>query len=160
MTANNILMKNGVALWLVNHSKLSYEQIAEFCNLHPLEVEAFKNDSKNIQECNPIASLILSEDNIKRCESDFSLSLKPFESVEYGRRRKNKDISLYNATLWMLENTELEIKKIAKFLKCTAILVESIKDKSFKDYSELVAINPITLGFCTTEELNALVNKL
>lgn len=159
MNTNNILMRNGVALWLIIHTRLSYAQIADFCSLHPLEVEELGNDHKNIQECNPISALLLSQEEIDRCEKDHSLSLKELAGSEYSKKRKGRDIALYNAVYWFVLNTELEARQISRFLKCTTSLVESVQSKTCKEYEDLVAIHPVTLGFCTSEEFDLFINK-
>jgi uncharacterized protein len=78
---SNVLMPKATAVWLIENTSLAFNQIAEFCGLHPLEVQGIANEdvAKGIRGVDPIAQAFLSREEIARGEADEAYKLKPLE---------------------------------------------------------------------------------
>lgn len=161
------LMPKATAIWLVENTALTFEQIADFCGLHILEVEAIANNYGSMRGFDPIASSQLTHEEIKRCEEDPNAKLKIRKAVDIDQlistnkskytplaRRKDKP----SAILWLTKYyPELGDSQICKFLGTTKATVQSIRDKSYWNYLNLEPKSPVSLGFCTKTELEDLV---
>ncbi len=164
--ANGILMQKGTALWLAKRTNLSNKQIADFCNLHEIEVNAFRMGlDQNIIETNPVDMMLLSEEMIKKCENDANAKLEAntLDMKVVGVRKSRsymKRHEIVNAIFWLMtKQPDLPNEAIVKLLKCTKTLVQSIRDKSYKDYENLTPRHPVVLELCTQEDLDKLLVK-
>lgn len=164
--ANGILMQKGTALWLVKRTRLSNKQIADFCNMHEIEVNAFRMGlDQNIVEFNPIDMLLLSQEMIESCEKDAKKQLvaNDLEMKVHNVRKSRaymKRHEVVNAIFWILTKyPEISDEGIIKLFKCSKILIKSIREKTYKDYESLVPRHPIILELCTQEELDKILNK-
>lgn len=164
--ANGILMQKGTALWLAKRTNLSNKQIADFCNLHEIEVNAFRIGlEQNITETNPVDMMLLSEEVIKECEKDHEKKLEAnsLDMKVVGVRKSRaymKRHEVVNAVFWLVtKHPALPNEAVVKLLKCTKTLVTSIREKSYKDYDSLIPRHPVVLELCTQEELDKMLVK-
>ena len=162
------LMPKATAVWLFENTSLSFKQIADFCNLHILEIQKIANGelTKGFQGNNPIISNQLTQQEIKRCEKDTSakLKLKAISQEIKNQYKKNKKVKLYipikkrhyiiNGILWLIQNyPELSDTHISKLLRTTKPTVEKIRNKSHNSYYTTKPKNPISLMLCSHENL-------
>ncbi|BDB96128.1 cell cycle transcriptional regulator TrcR [Candidatus Hydrogenosomobacter endosymbioticus] len=161
------LMRKATALWLINNTCVTFRQIAEFCDLHIVEVEALANEiGSYIQELNPIANGQLTEEEIERCSKDQSARLKLHRYDLCAKERKNKKKytpivkrqERPEAILWILKNfPHVEIKQICDLLGTTKRTVQAIKDETYWNSANLSPNNPVLMGLCSQEELERVV---
>lgn len=163
---NGILMQRGTALWLAKHTALSNKQIAEFCNLHEIEINAFRSGlENNIVEFNPIDGFSLSEEMIKDCEKDPEKKLVSNKlDLKIAKVRKNRSYmkrhEIVNAIFWMINNhADVPDAEISKLFNCTKKIVTSIREKTYKEYNNLVSRHPVVLELCNQETLDKLLLK-
>lgn len=164
--ASGILMQKGTALWLAKRTKLSNKQIADFCNMHEIEVNAFKMGlEQNIIEFNPVDMMLLSQEMIEKCEADHSKKLEATSlDMKIVKARKSraymKRHEVVNAVYWLITKyPDLPNEGVVKLLKCTKTLVSAIRDKTFKDYDSLTPRHPVVVELCTQEELDKVLGK-
>lgn len=164
------LMPRATAIWLIENTCLSFEQIADFCGLHLLEVNAIADgESYNMVGFDPIASSQLTQEEIKRCENDQNarLRIRPaididnvikINKAKYTPVLKRKDKP--NAILWILKYyANVTDSQICTLLGTTRATIQSIRDKTHWNYPNIKPYSPVSLGFCTQNELEKLVNK-
>lgn len=161
------LMPRATAVWLVENTTLTFKQIADFCELHELEVQAIADGdvSFNIMGLNPLETNQLTEEEIKRCEADKRASLQA-NKLELNVREKNaKAKKLLSPTqrsdkpcavLWILKNCpEIIDSQICKLVGTTKPTIESIRTGSHKDMANIRPKNPVAIGLCTEKDLEA-----
>jgi hypothetical protein len=164
------LMPRATAIWLIENTCLSFEQIADFCGLHILEINAIADDeTNNMVGFDPIASSQLTNEEIKRCENDRNarLRIRPAINIDdviktnkakYTPVLKRRDKP--NAILWILKYCQsLSDSQICKLLGTTRLTIQSIRDKTHWNYSNIQPHSPVSLGFCTQHELDQLTHK-
>jgi hypothetical protein len=168
------LMPKATAIWLVDNTSLTFRQIAEFCNLHQLEVEAIANgdfDNK-VLGLDPIASLQLTAEEIKRCEADEGAQLrlknnsyldeKPKRSAKvkkYTPLTKRHDKP--DAVAWLLKYyPNMSESDICSVIGTTKATIRAIRNKTYKNYSKIVPKSPVFLGLCSEAELDQVISKL
>jgi len=163
--AKEVLMQKGTALWLAKRTNLTNEQIADFCSMHEIEVNAFRIGlHQNIIEVNPIDTFLLSDEMIKDCEADPKKALESTAMEVDLKTRKTRSYAkkheIVNAIFWILNKyPEIPVEAIAKLLQCTKNLVISIKNKEYKDYDNLVPRHPVVVDLCSQEDLEKLIVK-
>lgn len=163
------LMPKATAIWLVENTGLTFQQIADFCELHILEIEAIADgEAENMVGFDPIASGQLTQDEIRRCEADPQAHLRMCQVIDVDQlirstkarytpwaKRKDKP----DAILWLLRyHGTLSNQQISAFLGTTTKTVQAIRDKTHPRYGELTPHSPVSLGFCTQAELDKLIN--
>jgi hypothetical protein len=163
------LMPKATAIWLIENTSLTFEQIAEFCGLHPLEVQSIADGdvAKGIIGIDPITSGQLSLSEIERCSKDPKARLMMNE--EFKRfiiaENKKKKVGKYtpvarrsdkpDAIAWLLKNCpELSETQISKLIGTTKSTILSIKNKSHWNFSNIKTRDPVLLGLCTQTELD------
>lgn len=164
------LMPKATAIWLVENTSLTFEQIADFCQLHILEVEAIADgETNNMAGFDPIASSQLTLEEIRRCEAApiEKLRIRPVIDVEtliktnrakYTPLAKRKDKP--NAVLWLLKYyPQLSDMQICKLLGTTRSTVQAIRNKTHWNYLNMEPHSPVSLGFCSQEDFDLLVGK-
>ena len=165
MMAKEILMQKGTALWLAKRTKLTNAQIAEFCNMHEIEVNAFRMElHANVIEVNPVDTFLLSDEIIKKCEDDPKCKLESNQLEAQSKVRKTRNYAkkheIVNAVFWILNKyPNIPDEKVAKLFKCTKNLVNAIREKKYKEYENLVPRHPVVLDLCTQEDLDKLLIK-
>jgi uncharacterized protein len=166
------LMPKATAVWLVDNTSLTFEQIAEFCGLHVLEVKGIADGdvAHGIKGMDPISSGQLSRDEIAKAEEDASHRLKLSEAKVEVPEVKTKRGPRYtpvsrrqdrpNAILWLLRNhPELKDSQIMRLVGTTKPTIIAIRDRTHWNSPGLVAQDPVTLGLCSQTDLDAEVKK-
>ncbi|MDR0484551.1 MAG: DUF1013 domain-containing protein [Alphaproteobacteria bacterium] len=166
------LMPKAVAIWLIENTAVSFQQIADYCGLHILEVESLANEEtdKSLKPVNPITLGELSQTNITECEKDPSKPLVYIESQEYNAYSKTfaknttqskfKRKAKPEAILWVISNyPEINDYQVSKLLSTTTNTVKAIRAKSYWNYKNLVAKNPVSLGLVEEEALVKLIES-
>jgi uncharacterized protein len=156
-------MPKATAVWLVENTTLTFKQIANFCNLHELEVKGIADGdvAKGIKAYNPILAGQLSRDEIDLCSKDSNRNLnlvERAEEVQVKERKKPKYTPLSkrqdrpDAALWLLKNhSEFTDGQISKLVGSTKATVSLIRKRSYWNFSSLRAKDPVILGLCSQE---------
>ncbi len=165
------LMPMATAVWLVENTSLTFKQIADFCNLHEVEVQGIADGevAKGIVGYNPIISGQLTNEEIKLSSEDENRSLKIIDSVVEITNSENK-IKKYvplskrqdkpDSALWLLKNhSMLKDSQIAKLVGVTKTSVSSIRNKSYWNYNNLNAKDPVAMGLFSQKDLVKALEK-
>ena len=169
--ATQLLMPKATAVWLVENTALTFDQIAEFCALHPLEVQAIADGDAavGVKGFDPIQSGQLSRDQIAQAEGNDKLRLKLQEpkvkvpnlakkGPRYTPVSKRQDRP--NAIYWLVRNhPELKDPQISKLVGTTKTTIQAIRDGSHWNRPNLEPVDPVALGFCSQIELDFEVAK-
>ena len=160
------LMPKATAVWLVENTTLTFKQIADFCELHELEIQAIADGdvSFNIMGLSPIDNNQLTLDEIKRCEADNTASLVACElerNVKLKNVKAKKMLSPTqrsdkpSAILWIIKNCpEIIDAQICKLVGTTKPTIESIRTGTHRDIANIRPKNPVAIGLCTEKELD------
>jgi uncharacterized protein len=159
------LMPKATAAWLIKNTKLSFGQIADFCNLHNLEVQAIADgEAGNFIGMDPIASGQLTQEEIARCETNESLSLKLASKGGKTKTKGKKYIPIANrqdkpdSILWLLKHeAELTDKEVSKLTGAAVSTVISIRNKTYWNYDNLKPRNPATINICSQADLDKIL---
>jgi hypothetical protein len=164
------LMPKATAIWLVENTALTFQQIADFCGLHFLEIESIANgdfDSK-MSGLDPIVSSQLTLEEINRCEKDPStkLQLKDCHHLElraisrkYTPKAKRQDKP--DAIAWILKYyPDISEHDICNLIGTTKMTIRAIKNKTHRNISTINPRSPTSLGLCTETDLDFIVSKL
>jgi len=169
--ANTLLMPKATAVWLVDNTALSFEQIAQFCGLHPLEVKAIADgeSAQGIKGMDPIMTGQLTREEIARAEKDANHRLKlsdPKVRVPESKRRTPRYTPLSkrqdrpNAILWLVRNhPELKDAQISRLVGTTKSTIEQIRERKHWNSSTLQPMDPVTLGLCSQIDLDIEVQR-
>ncbi len=165
------LMPKATAVWLVENTGLTFEQIAEFCGLHALEVQAIADGevAQGIQGLDPVASGQLSHEEIERCQADPSTRLqiqlsdvplpvaKP-RGTRYTPIAKRQDKP--DGIAWLVRNhPELSDAQISKLLGTTKPTIAAVRDRSHWNTTNIRARHPVALGLCSQTDLDAAIER-
>lgn len=169
---NKPLMPKATAVWLVDKTTLTFEQIADFCGLHPLEVQGIADGevSRGIIGVDPINTGQLTRDEIMRCEANPTARLKLAEAaVKYQAvEKKSKKGGKYtpvarrqdkpDAIAWLITNCPtISNAQITKLIGTTKSTIDSIRDKSHWNIQNIKAKDPVLLGLCSQSELDRVI---
>ncbi|MDO9416784.1 DUF1013 domain-containing protein [Pararhizobium sp.] len=169
--AQQLLMPKATAVWLVDNTALSFEQIAQFCKLHPLEVKAIADgeSAQGIKGLDPISTGQLSRDEIERAEKNPDHKLKlsePKVRVPESKRKGprytpvSKRQDRPNAILWLVRShPELKDAQISRLVGTTKSTIEQIRGRSHWNSANLTPMDPVTLGLCTQIDLDLEVER-
>lgn len=169
--ANTLLMPKATAVWLVDNTALSFDQIAFFCHLHPLEVRAIADGeaAQGIKGMDPVMNGQLTRDEIKRGESDANYRLKlnePKVRVPEAKRRGGRYTPLSkrqdrpNAILWLVRNhPELKDAQISRLVGTTKSTIDQIRGRTHWNSASLAPMDPVTLGLCSQIDLDLEVQR-
>ena len=164
-------MPKSTALWLIENTALTFEQIAEFCGLHELEVKNIADaETQKMQGLDPILNGQLTREDIKKCEEDPNARLTLLESIVNAQNAQNKKGIGYTPKLhrqnrlggimWILKNCpELSDGQIARLMRSTNPTVASVRNKTHKNYADIQVQNPIVLGLISESALHDAVAK-
>jgi len=159
------LMPKATAVWLVENTALSFIQIADFCGLHELEIQAIADGDvgMGMQGMDPIANGQLTQAEIDRCSADQTARLKLAKSDNpkpkaHGKGARYTPVSKRqdrpDGIAWLLKNhPELQDVQISKLLGTTKPTIKAIRDKTHWNSSNITPRNPVTLGLCTEADL-------
>ena len=160
------LMPRATAVWLVENTTLTFRQIAEFCELHELEIQAIADGDVafNILGVSPVENGQLTVEEIRRCEADRRASLQANElerNVKAKNAKAKKMLSPSqrsdkpSAVLWILKNCpEIIDSQICKLVGTTKPTIEAIRTGTHKDMANIRAKNPVAVGLCTEKDLD------
>ncbi|MBB3772440.1 hypothetical protein FHS55_003052 [Angulomicrobium tetraedrale] len=170
--ANAPLMPKATAVWLVENTALTFDQIADFCKLHVLEVKGIADGevAQGIKGSDPVTTGQLSRDEIERGEKNAAYHLRLLESKvrlpEPKRRRGprytpvSKRQDRPNAILWLLRShPELKDSQIMRLVGTTKHTIESIKERTHWNAQNLTPMDPVTLGLCSQIDLDIEVQR-
>ena len=165
------LMPKATAVWLVENTSLTFEQIAEFCSLHPLEVQGIADGevAGGVRGLDPIANGQLTKDEIEHCQRDASARLRlakqdlpqPAQRTKGPRytpiaKRQDKP----DAVAWVLRNhPELKESQITKLIGTTKSTIQAVRERTHWNAPNIRPRDPVLLGLCTQAELNGAVDK-
>ena len=163
--SNAPLMPMATAVWLVENTTLTFKQIADFCKLHEVEVQGIADGevAKGIKAYNPIISGQLSRDEIELSSKDESRPLQ-IKSADIEISNTEKKIKKYiplskrqdkpDSVLWLIKSyPQLKDSQIAKLVGITKNSVISIRNKSYWNYNNLNAKDPVAMNLFTQKDL-------
>lgn len=163
----NPLMPHATAAWLVDNTALTFQQIAEFCGLHILEIQAIADDTAATKMTgrDPIRSGELTQAEIDRVSADPAARLVLEKQPEQLRRTKgprytpvSKRQDKPDGIFWIVRNhPEITDNQISKLIGTTKDTIAKIRDKSHWNMANITAKDPVTLGLTTQREMDALV---
>jgi hypothetical protein len=173
MSDRRPLMPKATAVWLVENTALSFDQIAEFCGLHPLEVKGIADGevAQGIKGMDPVTNGQLTRDEISRAEKNSShklqlaeskVQLPPLPQTRKGPRYTpvSRRHDRPNAVLWLLRNhPELKDSQIMRLVGTTKPTIAQIRDRTHWNSAQLTPQDPVTLGLCSQIDLDAEVKK-
>lgn len=165
------LMPKATAIWLIENTTLTFNQIANFVGFHELEIQAIADGevSVGVLSRNPIENGELSAEEIKRCENNKDKELKLLKTdipqpntktkgAKYTPLSKRADKP--NGISWILKNLpNLPDSKTCRLIGTTKNTIKSIRERSHWNSQNIRAQNPFELGFCSKEELEKLFEK-
>ncbi|MEM1379289.1 MAG: cell cycle transcriptional regulator TrcR [Pseudomonadota bacterium] len=163
-------MPKATAVWLIDNTALTFDQIADFCGLHPLEVKGIADGdvAAGMRGINPITADQLTRDEIEKAEAseDYRMKLSRKKVIVPEAKKKKRYIPTSrrqerpNAIAWIVRNhPEVPDRVISKLLGTTKQTIQSIRDKSHWNSANLEPMDPVTLGFCTQFDLDMAVQK-
>ena len=162
------LMPKATAAWLVDNTTLTFEQIANFCQIHTLEVQAIADDEISILGVSPIDQGQLTKEDIDLCQEDPTRSLTLLQETSEKHRRtpgvryvpiaKRQDKP--DAVAWMLRNYgELKDSQIIRLLGTTKNTIEKIRTRSHWNIQNIHPRDPINMGLCTQADIDSALGK-
>ena len=166
------LMPKATAVWLVENTALSFEQIADFCKLHVLEVKAIADGdaAQGIKGLDPVLTGQLTREQITNAEADHSIVLQMSDPKVRLPEQKKKKGPRYtpvsrrqdrpNAILWLVRNhPELKDAQIMRLVGTTKSTIAGIRDRTHWNAQALQPLDPVTLGLCSQIDLDFEVQR-
>ena len=166
------LMPKATAVWLIDNTSLTFEQIADFCGIHPLEVKGIADEdvAKGIKGIDPIATGQLTHEQIEEAEKNPEVRLKMAPAKYKMPHIKAKKTPRYtpvskrqdkpDAIYWLLRNhPELTDADLMKLIGTTKATIAKIRDRGHWNSQNIKAVDPVTLGLCTQIELDFIVAR-
>jgi hypothetical protein len=165
------LMPKATAVWLVENTALTFQQIAEFCGLHELEVQAIADEEivSGMSGLDPILNGQLTKEEVDRCQgdpnarlqmkvADIPLPVQRSKGARYTPIAKRQDKP--DGIAWLLKyHPELTDAQISKLLGTTKSTISAVRDRTHWNTSNIRARDPVDLGLCSYTDLNAAVEK-
>ena len=168
---NAPLMPMATAIWLVENTTLTFRQIAEFCNLHEVEIQGIADGevAKGIKPYNPIISGQLTKKEIELSSKDENRPLK-ISSSDIEISNTNKKIKKYvplskrqdkpDSALWLIkQHSQLKDSQIAKLVGVTKNSVTAIRNKNYWNYNNLIPKDPVAMGLFSQKDLLNSIEK-
>ncbi len=163
------LMPKATAVWLIEKTALTFTQIAEFCGMHPLEVQAIADGevAAGIVGYDPVANHQVTQAEITRCEADASLRLNILTVTNPVTRRSRgarytpvaKRNDRPDAIVFLLRNfPQLSEMQIIKLLGTTKDTIAKVRDKQHWNSANIKPRDPVILGLCSQTDLNMMVS--
>jgi hypothetical protein len=165
-------MPKATAVWLVENTSLTFDQIADFCKLHPLEVKGIADGevAQGIKGLDPITTGQLTREELDRAQADQSYRLnlserkvsvpesKPKKGPRYTPVSKRQDRP--NAILWLVRNhPELKDAAIMRLVGTTKSTIQSVRERTHWNSAQLQPMDPVTLGLCSQIDLDLEVSR-
>src|SRR6201991_2945917 len=170
--SNAPLMPKATAVWLVDNTALSFDQVADFCKMHPLEVRAIADGdaAQGIKGSYPISNGQLTRDEIARGEADPEYRLKlsdPKVRLPEPKRKKGPRYTPVSrrherpsAILWLVRNhPELKDAAIMRLVGTTKSTIAGIRERTHWNAAPLQPLDPVTLGLCSQIDLDFEVQR-
>jgi Uncharacterized protein conserved in bacteria len=169
--SQTLLMPKATAVWLVDNTSLSFEQIAAFCTLHPLEVQGIADGdvASGIMGVNPIQNGQLTREEIEKAEADPNYRMKlsdPKVRVAVAKRKGPRYTPISrrnerpNAIKWLVRNhPELKDAQIMRLVGTTKSTIDSVRENTHWNAANLTAMDPVTLGLCSQIDLDLEVKR-
>ena len=169
--ATTLLMPKATAVWLVDNTSLSFEQIAAFCGLHPLEVQGVADGdvAGGIMGVNPIQNGQLTREEIEKAEADPEYRMKvsdPKVRVAATKRKGPRYTPISrrnerpNAIRWLLRNhPELKDAQIMRLVGTTKSTIDSVRENTHWNSANIQPMDPVTLGLCSQIDLDLEVKR-
>ena len=167
---NKPFMPKATAVWLVENTKISFKQIADFCDLHELEIKGIADGdvAKGIKAYNPILAGQLTREVIEECSKDINKPLvlnKKTLDIK-SEKKVNKYVPLSKrqdrpeAVLWLTKNySQLSDGQIVKLVGSTKNTVSSIRNKKYWNSSNLTPKDPVVFDFCSEADIKKAIDK-
>jgi uncharacterized protein len=166
----SVLMPKATAVWLIENTSLGFKQIADFCSLHPLEVQGIANEdvAKGIRGVDPIAAGFLSREEIANGEADENYKLQALEQKRIDLPQTKRRGARYtpiarrqdrpDAIAWFLKNhPEVPDSKIVKLIGTTKSTIDQVRNRTHWNSNQIKPVDPVTIGLCSQIELDAVV---
>lgn len=168
------LMPKATAVWLLDNTALSFDQIAEFCKLHPLEVKAIADGdaAQGIKGMDPIVTGQLTREQITEAEANPAINLKltaakvAIPNPERGGKKGPRYTPVSrrqdrpNAILWLVRNhPEIKDSQIMRLVGTTKSTISAIRERTHWNAAALAPMDPVTLGLCSQTDLDFEVNR-
>ena len=166
------LMPKATAVWLVENTALSFDQVADFCKLHPLEVKAIADgdSAQGIKGLDPVLTGQLSREEIEKAVADPARRLKLLDPKVRLPEAKKKKGPRYtpvsrrqdrpNAILWLVRNhPELKDSQVMRLVGTTKSTIQAIRERTHWNASNLQPMDPVTLGLCSQIDLDFEVGR-
>ena len=168
--SNKPFMPKATAVWLVENTKISFKQIADFCDLHELEIKGIADGdvARGIKAYNPILAGQLTREEIEECSKDINKSLvlnKKILDIK-SEKKVNRYVPLSKrqdrpeTVLWLTKNyPQLSDGQIVKLVGSTKNTVSSIRNKKYWNTSSLTPKDPVVFNFCSEADIKKAVDK-
>jgi hypothetical protein len=169
--SNAPLMPMATAVWLVENTTLTFKQIANFCNLHEVEIQGIADGevAKGIMAYNPIISGQLTRDEIELSSKDVNRALQ-INNTDIEISSSDKKIKKYiplskrqdkpDSALWLIKyHPQLKDSQIAKLVGITKNSVSSIRNKSYWNYNSLNSKDPVAMSLFSQKDLVEAIEK-
>src|SRR6202050_3183820 len=167
---NDILMPKATAVWLVDNSSMTFEQIADFCSLHPLEVKGIADGevARDIRGADPISNGQLSREELDAAQADPKHRMKAQKSHHAELLKPQKKVARYtpvsrrqdrpDAIAWFLRNhPEITDAQVSKVLGTTKATIDQVRNRTHWNAANVKPVDPVSLGLIGQLELDALV---
>ena len=161
------LMPKATAVWLIDKTALTFTQIADFCGMHPLEVQAIADGevAAGIVGYDPIANSQLTAAEIARCEKDEASRLKLLPSANPAKKQKGarytpvaKRNDRPDGIAYLLRNyPQLTDTQIGKMMGTTKDTIDKVRSRTHWNSSNIKPRDPVILGLCTQSDLHHMV---
>jgi hypothetical protein len=169
---NDVLMPKATAVWLVDNTSLTFDQVADFCGLHPLEVKGIADGevARDIRGADPIANGQLSREELDAAQANPKYRMKAQKSRHAELLKPVKKAPRYtpvsrrqdrpDAIAWFIRNhPEVADSQISRLLGTTKATIDQVRNRSHWNSANIKPVDPVTLGLSTQMELDAVVRK-
>jgi hypothetical protein len=169
---NDVLMPKATAVWLVDNTSLTFEQIADFCGLHPLEVNGIADGevARDIRGADPIANGQLNREELDKAQADSTYRMKAQVSRHAELLKPMKKAPRYtpvsrrqdrpDAIAWFVRNhPEVADSQIAKILGTTKSTIDQVRNRHHWNSANIKPVDPVTLGLIGQLELDDVVRR-
>ena len=165
------IMAKATAVWLVDNTTLTFKQVADFCELHELEVQGIADGdvAADVKGFDPISNNQLTRDQIKEAEDDPKQKLKlKFYAAAVGEEKRrgprytplSKRQDRPASILWLVKfHPELADSQISKLVGTTKPTIQALRERTHWNIANIQPIDPVALGLCKQTELDAAVQK-
>ncbi len=167
------LMPKATAIWLLDNTALTFEQISDFCGLHTLEIKALADGevSSGLVGFDPVFNGQLTQEEIDRCSSDPSAKLALLADAKTTITTKTKSGKKYtplarrsdrpDAIAWLIKNyPTINDMQICMLIGTTRGTIATIRDRTHWNIQNIKPHDPVILGICTQKDLDAIVSQL